>query len=764
MFGDPALARYAGTEFAIVEPEEDGMMLVQPVGAGRGDLSVPFDVAAMVELRGGNQRVGQPVLLPNGQAIVSELIVTRAEVEEAYPKRLVVVGTGGGQYRANPLHVLAPAGWLVTCGEDETVQLMAPAHGPAHGSRLLWRIEGGATIGTPLGDRYRLKAGQTADERNLLVLQTPPVGQLRTLDAPATIVRGPPSFTVRERGRDRAARHDELWWRRAGSKGWAPLLQFDAVGPCEFAWRDPHTALIHDSVGIIVLPKAFEVGLQSIAGRHMVQIHGWPGSVHVEPGVPGPDGDWTIDPGPLPVTAALVSLSIAGVKPLKLSVRLPHRGFIADWDGHRLLQRARLALTDLHRLVARSSRRCNLHAQLRDKDRSRVAEAALVWPVEGELPLGSIRDELASLLQPFGELDAVVELRFDDADEVVALVSEFAVVLQRVMGDFLPVPVPGSVAHMIGRATHQPLEEVTFGEIAPASVAGPFAMPRLPGTWLVYLRRDELVLSRPIIAFGPRIEELPTCQLARTMAVADWELRQKALAGLCAEAESQGPNAIPIIRAIIALTTKLDGLPPQTFDVLGVLTTRPLLAARLAFEATDAELDTVMALSDGLPFSWSTIGCAWWRKAEELRFECLFQTLLAVFGHGLALQEASRAISNRRRAIGTIDPAAGALLANLTATVSLETAAQTFMHDVHDRSDERVRSPFRPSLTSRLKNWTFDEAYWRCLDAPLAAVLASTGLADLDGPQLRCVKDVARRYPRYFREAFAAFLKETRNA
>jgi hypothetical protein len=92
---------------------------------------------------------------------------------------------------------------------------------------------------------------------------------------------------------------------------------------------------------------------------------------------------------------------------------------------------------------------------------------------------------------------------------------------------------------------------------------------------------------------------------------------------------------------------------------------------------------------------------------------------------------------------------------------SLDSAVMTFFQRSHDRIDDSVPNPFRPGHDARLPRWKVEnERYWRAFDAPVIAALAASSCINLDSPELTGVKDVARRHPRWFREGFAAALKE----
>ncbi len=116
-------------------------------------------------------------------------------------------------------------------------------------------------------------------------------------------------------------------------------------------------------------------------------------------------------------------------------------------------------------------------------------------------------------------------------------------------------------------------------------------------------------------------------------------------------------------------------------------------------------------------------------------------------------------IGDRRKAIATEDPILEPLLGLSASTLSRREAAQAFLNQVSDRLEERA-SPFRPDPDQFLPQWPFDERFWRPLDAPFAAALAVKGRKLLTPAEVMCVKDVARRHPKWFREGFAAAMRD----
>lgn len=59
-----------------------------------------------------------------------------------------------------------------------------------------------------------------------------------------------------------------------------------------------------------------------------------------------------------------------------------------------------------------------------------------------------------------------------------------------------------------------------------------------------------------------------------------------------------------------------------------------------------------------------------------------------------------------------------------------------------------------------LPKWRFGEHFWRALDAPVEAGVASLGVLMLTRPQITAIKDVERQHPRWFHDGYCATLKE----
>jgi hypothetical protein len=273
---------------------------------------------------------------------------------------------------------------------------------------------------------------------------------------------------------------------------------------------------------------------------------------------------------------------------------------------------------------------------------------------------------------------------------------------------------------------------------------------------LVYLRAADRVLSCPRIDLGAPLAVQPQTALGQIMCVADRDRRTLELEQLCDKvlADASSVEARSFIRQLIDLALSLDGLPPSTFDVLQLLAERPQLGPLMLFQASTEELEPVIRLAEGLPFAWWLISDEAWHAAQNSQADYLF----GHFPDDVA--PVAQWISQRRAGIAALDPILDPFLDQPGSRISLDEAANAFLNRSGDRLDSSVANPFRPRLADQLPNWRFGENFWRALDAPVVAALAARNQLNLSPPELACAKDIARRHPRWFREAFAAVSRE----
>jgi hypothetical protein len=238
------------------------------------------------------------------------------------------------------------------------------------------------------------------------------------------------------------------------------------------------------------------------------------------------------------------------------------------------------------------------------------------------------------------------------------------------------------------------------------------------------------------------------------MVLRDWHARGAALQDLCRAvvADPSADSSRVFVRQLIDLALSLDGLPPATFDALRLLCDQPLLGALMLFQARREELEPILRLAEGLPFAWWLIPHRCWYRAAEAQADYLFARIPDEPGLVAA------AVGETRATISQLDPSLAPLLEQIVRPEPLQDAANAFLNRSGDRIDTSMPNPFRPRQ-QELPAWRFGENFWRALDAPIIAALAAREKVKLSMPELVCAKDIARKHPRWFREAFIAALE-----
>ena len=754
LFASGQFAQHVAGELAVADSDDEGTWRARP-SIARSRFELDPVVAITAELRGDGKRVGVGFQLAGGEAVVGQLRVYARDAEGDEPLRLRLLGTGSGGHRADVVYIDVPSSWTAAPhGADATCALLPQLRAD---SRSLWQVSGAAIINAPGGDAYLVRSGQTAFARDRLWMESASPS-FALADQNCALVLGKPFLRVEEGGRERQAVNGELWWRPAGTSTWRAESTAATPGPCEFAWRDQKTRHIRDRRDAIVLPGAFAVATSRTGDWIEVRLTGWPHSASASAGAGQEPNCWR-----LPAKANTQSnlcLNLAGGEGGSFDVLIPlrHQAWIESWSDGPLRRNARFSLSTINRYVARAER-CELMADLVDRNNREVPQGRASWWVDGELPLSAIRDDLAALLRPCGDIRYQVKLNFNDGNEDYWWVSEFEHELSEERGGFVAnQAIADEGVRIVRRPLHDPALEEDCGafSLADSIQHRPLILPRQKGTALVYLRSGERVLSAPK-PVESAIEAHAQTPLGRAMIQSDWHERKVSLERLAVDACTEpGKEASrQFVRGLIDLTLSLDGLPPATFDALMLLADHPALAPLLLFQARSDEIEQVMRLAEGLPFAWWLIPRAHWQAAANERFDTLLATIpeeVTAVGEDVVL---------RMREIEQIEPVLTPLLGFAPDSSNLASAVMTFFQRSHDRIDDSVPNPFRPRHDVRLPRWKVEnERYWRAFDAPVIAALAASGGIDLDSPELTGVKDVARRHPRWFREGFAAALKK----
>lgn len=749
-------ARHASGELAVVEPGENGDWIARPTTA-RTDFDLPASVPVEVELRGEGKRVCAPFAIPHGGRLAEGLRACIAEgTDNGIPNCLSIVGTGSGSYRPDQLFLDVPNGWRVEPNDEgacaEEVEALVGQN------RSLWQVVGTVLVRSARDDLYLIRCGQDAERRDAIALVGNVPRGCVSSDAQVPIFAGRPRLELRDGGRARAPSAGEAWWRPAETREWWPMAEPTPAGHCELAWLDSKTRHVRDRVEALILPADFAVERIFVGDWVEYSIRGWPGQVEWDGAHKTAGGAWRVPRRGCTRFASDVMLVSEQEPPITIRVPLPHQAWISHWSEGPTHRNSRLSLGTLNQYVARSEAPCELMADLLDLRGRSVAQGQASWWVEGELPLSAIRDDLAALLRPFDDLRAEIRLNFNDGNEDYWYVREFDTALELMGSKLVPTRAPLEPVRVVGRPLHDPAREHDDFPAYDLGSGGhrPIEVPKLKGEWLIYLRSDDRVVSEPRRHVGEPLALLPNTPLARAMAMSDRLERSTALDQLCTSiiADPRSARNQEVIKAIIKLAVSLDGLRANTFDILAKSAIHPAIGPLLLFNAAPSELDAVMQLAAGLPLVWATIPGFHWHNAAEAKFDELLELMPD------RVAEIAKVISERRIAIVDRDDVLAPLLEVAAPHEPLSDVVQAFLNRSADRASSTLRSPFRPEHAAQLPSWQFPGEYWRALDAPIATARAAAGHSKLSLPQLYCVKDVARRHPRYFREAFAAVLLE----
>lgn len=750
------LAKVMPGELALIEPPArgDSGWTARALGRSRGTQPIPFATTVMLDLRVG-ERVVQRIILPGGQPRRGRLLVcTIAAGDEDIPTELKVEGSGSGGYRAEVVVAQVPDNWRVeaVAGED-----VAPL-GAGVGQTILWRIRGGAYVTNSVGDRYRIRTGQTADRRDRIELYGNPVGWAR-LSGDVDLFCGAPDVRLSDTGRG------GLFLRHIGAHEWVRAPRPLPIGHYEIGWRDDR--LLLDRRRIAVLPAHARSRPEGMGKSTRFFLDGWD-DVTLTPAEGAPvhrrsDREWVARPVSQPTHrfGAVLAWPDSALDPsLSIELDYPAEAGIARWDGAILPNRARVTLAELRELVAFDRGHMQLFGELFEHGRKQPGKA-MTWDFDGEMPMSVPAADIASLLLP-AHIDAEVRLGMHDGIETYWYVSQFDARLTIERGGLVAsqgIVEPG--ARLCGRALADPTREVSFTTYSLTDDANhrPVALPNdLAGTWLVYLRQGDAVLSRPVLFEGRAEAGLSGSALSQAMRL-PWGPLDPALHAVLDTIEGDEPEGASLIGELNALVASLAGLPPATFRVFVLLADRPAVMTRMAMLATDAERDAVLALSDALPFAWCLLPAACWEGAQRLKLDQSLGLLQSLGAK--AMDYAMEMVGAARAAIVAREPLLGPVLQPAAPESDLHSVAQAFVI----RAIERMQGEggqFRAMLGEHLPAYflRFDRCCLDALDAPCAAALAVAGVWRPELSHIRQIKAIARNFPTYFADAFALSLPE----
>ena len=752
-FAAGEMARSLPGELALIEPPVFGetAWTARSSRHAKSVQSMPFAAAIELDLRSGERRVAR-VALRGGKPRRGQLLVgVLDEGTSDAPQALRIVGAGSGKYRAREIYLQTPIGWRVDVTAGET----ATSLGAGVGETILWWVQGGAFVTDVTGDRFRVICGQPDDipARIELIGNHPTWAQV---DGDLDLYLGSPIAQI-------ARGEGSLFIRGIGSRDWRPAPGTLPVGYYELGWRSNHVLL--DRRRIAVLPAAAQLSRSGTGATVQYQLSGFNDLVFTPdsdaPVSPSADGTlWLSRPRSEQVYRFGANLQWASREALSVSIDYPCAAAIAHWDGRVLPNHTQITLDDLGDLVAVNRGPMQLVAEMYDPQNR--ARAEMSWEYADELPMTSVAAELASLLLP-ASIDATVKLGMHDGIETYWHLRQFEVRLERSgSGIVASQGVVAADTELCGRALVDPSREVTFGAYSLLSDSNhrPIMLPDdLIGSWLVYLRSGRRILSRPLMVFGASGASAET-RLTRAMMLGPREGLDAALSEVLQAAAIDDQDGDAILAELLELVESLGGLPPATFRVLELMAGQPGVLTRLALRATSHQLEAVLALSDGLPFAWCTLPQACWTEAQRAAFERALEQLSALGDQ--AARFAIEMVGIIRSAIIAREPLLASVFMPIDVALPLADLVQGFLN----RAVQRIKSG-RPDRYRRVLNDSlpayflrFNENVLDTLDAPCAAALAVSGEWTPLPDDIRHIKTVARAFPTYFADAFAATLKE----
>jgi hypothetical protein len=754
-YGAGEMARTLPSELAMIEPPSDGesRWIAHANQRTKGVRPVPFATAIELDLRSGDQRVAR-IALPGGKPRRGQLLVAVLDAgTEDFPQALRVVGAGSGKYRATDIYLQTPLEWKVQLTANET----AVPLGAGAGDTCLWRVQGGAFVTDGAGDRYRILCGQIDDvpARIELIGNHPSWAQV---EGDIDLFLGGPIAQIK---RDLGA----LFIRAIGASNWLPAPGRLPVGHYELGWRDNHVLL--DRRRIAVLPPTAELTRSGSGVTVQYQLSGFEG-VQLRPGADAPvspssDGvRWVSRKCGAQVYHFDAVMGWDGAPALPVSINYPCAAALAHWDGRVLPGRTQITLDDLSDLVAINDGRMQLVAEMSDPQTR--ARGEMSWEFIDELPMTSIASDLARLLLP-ASIDATVKLGMHDGIETYWHVRPFEVRLEWTGGGIVASHgVIAPDATLFGRALTAPANEISLGSysLTRDSKHWPIALPDdLAGTWLVFLRAQGKVLSRPLLVFGPSCVPPAQTLLTRAMMFRPREGLDAALFTVLETACGANPEAEIVLAELLALISSLHGLPPATFRVLELLAGSPGVLARLAMLATHEQREAVLVLSDGLPFAWCTLPQTSWDDAQKTIFDRAFAQLSGLGDQGVRF--AMEMLEASRNAIIAREPLLASVLLPIRSALPISEVAQVFLNRTRDGLRTRSSERYRRVLGDTLPDYflRFSDDVLDTLDAPCAAALAVRGRWTPGGDDIRHIKTIAHTFPAFFADAFASTLKET---
>jgi len=755
------LSRHLPGELAYLDPETDEKVWLQ--SSERRDTlhKVPFTCPIELELR-TSDKAELKLAVPGGAPVRSHILVFTIDRErDGEPLELMLRGSGSGKYRHETIVVAVPDSWTVDPTNDgEAVEKL----GVAAKGAVLWKVSGGALISSPADDGYRVLCGQAADGADTMVLEAAGFPDFVLPSEHQTeIFVGPLRIRLAE-GLKQVSTNERLHFREVGSTRWKNFGHCPGHGFFDLAWREGD--IIRASRRILLFPEGSSIQRSGTgSGTRYVcnSTLNWTLGVDSDAPVRSVDGGRILQARPQGEIQRRFQAHIdwqdgRDQEAPTMFLEFPCGAGFADWEGRLAPPGKRLTLGDLPSLHAYADGRMRIFGDLIDDDGLVVGGTELGWSFDGKMPLAVVEPELRALLSPHGP-KAHVKLGMLDGVEQYWTVHQFEPAVRLESGSLQSqAAVADDGAAIFVRSLSKYSREIELGRysLGDGGSHRPVPVPdSIHSPFLAYVRAEQAILTRPVWIENSSSPGVPCDELAKVM------LEAPPTPAIDSFLEGLGADELPpksSLDALVRLISSLDGLPPKIFRVLERLSDHPLAIIRALGAAKPDVRPSVLALEKSLPFAWCLLPRNFWASAMQEIASDMYQRLVAA-----GVPDPGRyygdMLAEFRVTLLRLQPSAHDLVFPHD-KMDLSRAAQSFLNANVDRIGPTSGSMFREKNFTGLPD-IFLQLPDHCLetlDAPCAAAAAANGLWTPGRKEIERIKAVNRRYPEYFRAAFAASL------
>ena len=601
---------------------------------------VALDTEASVSALSEGKTLGAFVL-PGGQRISSEVSAFRP-IEELAGMRcseFTLVSTGSAKAAAERLVVVAPLEWdsRLDVRSGEASKLAQTT------SHQLFLIQGEVVFSSPDGPRYVYKTGSDCEDAQQVEIFGK---RFHAFDATVSVFAGVVEFYLRSAdGHSRKIPNDSIRIRHVRGAG---------------RWQTFEPAAI---------PNGLIDAFIDVEGRHADRLRfghvpagarishrqagNGEGTIYLEQlGFPQPEISHLGDESRVDVTCDnvrdLCNISISSRTALpshvETELRWPEGGAmlvqlpilakqigIYSSDRRMIENRSSLSVGALRGANVVATGAGRLVAELVDPGKAASSALTREWSFERALPLSCVLPELECLFAMSAELDAEIRLtaeigfiegvriqvrRFDWALKPLSD-GQFSFDKTRIKLDEAAAKNSIIVARQISDILAQESVLYHIGGDDGTCLSQVFHVPDKLGPWLVYIKKEGRIASRPTLIGGDFVGDIAALShLSQLMMISDHKQRRYSIAEKFELISIGGERQLA--DELISLIRLVAGeLPLQTFDVLGALPHHGGAAVTLLVSASADVRPTILAIENELPLSWTWLPVELWLNGFE---------------------------------------------------------------------------------------------------------------------------------------------------